>query len=183
MKFVSAITHNNRKMKSQLISTSIIIAIIPIVIFSCNSSNNSQIKKEQETNKLTMFHRKWIQMRSNCNKLVVMQYYLDPNSNTTGCKACETWVDSTSNVKIISDFNQLFMYEEDGGYCCCPYQHYSITFFRDSTKLGTYYVDTVTKTGKTTFFDISYQTSFFIAEKDWNTFLRSFTDQPIGRLD
>ena len=162
----------------------LIIVIIAINIIGCNSSTSKSDKADPHSSNprtdkvnldkklLTLFQKEWNQMRLKSNKLVLKRYYLNPDSNISRNLKRVVWTDSTIDSKKISYFSQLFTDAIDGGYCCCPYSYYSVSFYKDSHKLGVYFVDTSITKGKAMFFDGSYQTSYFIDLKDWKAFIQ-----------
>ena len=110
-------------------------------------------------------------MKSKSDKLVFKKYYLR-DSTIAWDPQSVVWVDSTTNLDKIERFRTLFVHIKDGGYCCCPSGHYSVSFYKDTTLLGEYLVDTATTKNQAMFYDHSYQTSFHIDLRDWNSFLK-----------
>lgn len=123
---------------------------------------------------MTSSQQEWIRMRSNSNKLIIKRHYLNPDSNVIRCTNCQTWSDSTTEQQTIAKFNKLFHDVEDYGYCFPSLGHFSVIFFSDTTELGKYFVDTLTIKGKARFSDASYQTSYSIDTREWNTFLKEY---------
>jgi hypothetical protein len=154
------------------------IIILFILFFSCASSDNDKIDNKQKeivktkVDNLTSFQREWYEMKSKCNILVIKKFYLDPKTNVLRTFSGEIWKDSIDNVQKINQFRQLFTDSIDGGYCCCPFGHYSITFYKDTVKMGQYYIDTVDIDNKALFYDNNYQTSFRVDLGKWNEFLK-----------
>jgi hypothetical protein len=146
------------------------VCFLIVNIPSCNSttSHSNKIRKQKNLNE---FQAKFLNMRSFADKLVFKQYYLNPDSNIRGDYSKPVWVDSTNDVKKIADFNGLFKDVDDGGYCCCPWRHYTVSFYKDNKELGYYCMDTVGIKDAITFFDESMQTSYVIDLKTWNSYL------------
>lgn len=105
--------------------------------------------------------------------MVIKKFYLDPKTNVLRMFSNEIWKDSIDNAAKINQFRQLFTDSIDGGYCCCPFGHFSITFYKDTVKMGQYYVDTLDIKNKALFYDNDYQTSFHVDLTKWDKFLKS----------
>lgn len=154
------------------------IIILSVLFFSCASSDNDKIDNKQKkivktkVDNLTSFQREWYEMKSKSNILVIKKFYLNPKTNVLRTFSGEIWKDSIGNAQKINQFRQLFTDSIDGGYCCCPFGHYSITFYKDTVKMGQYYVDTVDIDNKALFYDNNYQTSFCVDLTKWNEFLK-----------
>jgi hypothetical protein len=112
-------------------------------------------------------------MKSKCNILVIKKFYISPKTNVSRPSSNEIWHDSISTVAKINQFRQLFTDSIDGGYSCCPDGHFSISFYKDKNKLGQYFIDTSNLNDKVLFYDIDFQTSYFVELTKWNEFLQN----------
>ncbi len=155
------------------------IIILFILFFSCASSDNDKIDNKPKeivktkVDNLTSFQRKWYEMKSKCNILVIKKFYLNPKTNVLRTFYGEIWKDSINDAQKINQFKQLFTDSIDGRYCCCPFGHYSITFYQDTVKMGQYFIDTVNIDNKALFYDNDYQTSIRVDLTKWDKFLKS----------
>ena len=93
--------------------------ILSLFLIGCQPYESPVDKVLKENTGLTNFQNKWIQMKSNCNKLVFKKYYLPDSTISRDLKSI-VWADSTVNLRKIERFSQLFTNIKDGGYCCCP---------------------------------------------------------------
>ena len=79
--------------------------------------------------------------------------------------------------KQLNDFKTLFEDAEYTGYCCCPNTNYCLTFYKDATKIDTFYADTIEHKTKVRLFEKSYQYSYLIEKEKWKSFLNALTSQ------
>jgi hypothetical protein len=111
-------------------------------------------------------------IRDSSDKMVIKLYY---NENPKAIRNLKNivWKKVVSTKSKIDSFDSLFDKIEAGGYFCCPYTHYNISFQNEGKEIRVYNVDTSTFKHQALFFDVSYQTNYLIPLSEWKDFLRN----------
>ena len=139
-----------------------------VTINSCNSKDTSIADtKPVYINSKDKFH----QTCDSSNKLIFTCYDLGVDSHLLEDLHKAIWKDTIKDLTKVKEFKNLFDSVKDGGYCCCMKTHYTISFYKDNTQLGLYYIDTTDIKDKIILFGQSYQTSYIIKLKDLNAII------------
>ena len=132
-------------------------------INSCSSKDSPvTVNKRIYVNSIYDFH----QVSDSSNKLIFTRYDLGADSNLLQDLRKAIWKDTITDLGKVEKFKDLFDSVKNGGYCCCMKTHYTVSLYKDNTKLGLFYIDTTDIKDKIVLFGQSYQTSYIIKLKD-----------------
>ena len=143
----------------------------PVFLNSCGS-NNTDTNNTHKTNKLSIPKDNFKQICDSSNILVLKLYRHDSDSTYDRESPELIWQDSILADFKINKFRTLFKSVENGGYCCCARDHYTVTLYRNNKELDMYQIDTSEIKDNITLFSNGYQASYVIPLKDFNSFVR-----------
>lgn len=136
-------------------------------ISSCGSKDKSNKNSSKISNTSDEFH----QISFKSNKLLFKRYDLGADSNRIEDLNNVVWNGLITSPVKLAKFNALFSKAKNTGYYCCPKTHYTIAFYKDSTQLGLYSVDTSDYKDKVILFGQSFQTTYVINLKDFQSII------------
>jgi hypothetical protein len=149
----------------------LITILLSLTIISCDTTE-VETSKVIQNNKIAIQKDEFKQICDSSNNLVLKLYKHGSDSSNVEELTKLVWQDSIIDLKRIESFRILFKSIENGGYCCCARNHYTVTFYRDKYKLDTYQIDTSEIKDNITLFSNGFQHSYIIPLKDFNSFIR-----------
>jgi hypothetical protein len=108
--------------------------------------------------------------RMNSNYIVIREN--PTNSDSIRTKGKKYTISSTEKI---NDFRSLFKNANKTDYCCCPSEHYIISFYDWNDYVGDYLVDTSEVKDSVRIYDLGYQYSYIIDKSKWKNLLTSTT--------
>ena len=109
--------------------------------------------------------------KGECNKILISTYESIINNDNVKSKYAPFSIIKNYEIIDITRFDLLLKSAIKTGYCCCPKQNLSITFYNKSNKIDTYLVDNTQFKDTVIIFDQGYQFSYRITDKKWKKFL------------
>ncbi len=79
-------------------------------------------------------------------------------------------LEAHDNLRV-QKFRALLRRAQQTGYCCCPDETYTITFYKNTQKFDSYAVDTIEFADKVRIYQSSYQFSYIVDKKEWINYL------------
>lgn len=149
-----------------------IILILISTLFGCN-----QKTEDNKVQSKVVIEKKNIkeEIPNKRSKIIITHYdnFIPDSKSTLNYGPFSTdIIYETSDSTILNQFDKMLNDSFKTGYCCCPRENFTISFYDKTNNYENYYVDTLEYRDTVIIYQVSYQFSFLVNKSKWSAFLK-----------